>query len=581
MGMGVQSRLFNLQWLEENLGYEWTMPEEIEGKKVWDDSALRLTESYPSHAFLLIVRDYIMGIDAKTEGRLRKLIPLLSGLGDSSLTLSALVLLGIFVMENGKKSDVVDTVVQQVSKELKSADHSMECVLYHYLQGQIAVKAGHFRSADELYHRVLSQPLETYAPLNFLLGRMYQKIGLYVLRIPHHDLQGQWSYKVNEWCRQYPNSPLTEQLRWLEQTQPEPNQWMHPLLMWRMHNAPLSTPDLHSTVAKNYSVDTKYLNCREMELIWALVLARDHASTDALERVRVAAEAYGDPFWIAQINTSQSSPALLTLASPAKPSVEIQESALHFTYFDTFQGYTSSNVPLFAPTYTRRKVRLLLAFLLLQPRFRMVRDQLLVQLFGEDSSVSEGNYLHVTLHRLRQLLSSSTGVRGDWVKVQEGMVVLNEDRIALVDIDEYRKLADAGHELWRVDRTAACEFYVRAVNMYHPVIAPEFEYEDWMAELRVVLDQQQRRMLRRLWQEERHEGRLDSAVQWGEQLLTLDSGDLSVLDELCNDWHQVGDLKTMHQACARTFEYLRKEGDPIPSWLKSVVKDGPKAFKKF
>lgn len=202
-------------------------------------------------------------------------------------------------------------------------------------------------------------------------------------------------------------------------------------------------------------------------------------------------------------------------------------------------------------------------------------------LFGEEHRGSDGNYLHVLLHRLRQLFQKQTGVGGDWVAVRNDMIFVNENRIGSVDIEEYRKLAAVGHELWQTDKEAACDLYVKAVNMYHPVIAPEFEYEDWFASTRIFLEQQQRRMLKRLRLTDLQEGRMDAAIHRGEQLLALDPCDLTVLKELCDDWLKMGDTKTMQQVCQRTLEMVREEGDFVPKWLTIMARTGSCVFHQY
>ena len=92
--------MFHLQWLEANLGLYWSQKDEWECQCFWEVEDDKLIQSYPTHAFLLILRDYIMGKNSDIDSRLRRLIPILSRLGDSSIALSALILLGIIIMES-------------------------------------------------------------------------------------------------------------------------------------------------------------------------------------------------------------------------------------------------------------------------------------------------------------------------------------------------------------------------------------------------------------------------------------------------------------------------------------------------
>ncbi|MCL6517855.1 BTAD domain-containing putative transcriptional regulator [Alicyclobacillus sp.] len=255
---------------------------------------------------------------------------------------------------------------------------------------------------------------------------------------------------------------------------------------------------------------------------------------------------------------------------PARPSAggaDRGEPALRFTFFHTFQGYTRDGVPVIPEGYARHKVRALLGYLLLQPHCRAPKEQVICRLFGEEAEGGEANYLHVSVHRLRALLQRQTGVAGNWVHVRGGMVGLNDERIDEIDLMVYRKRASVGHELWRTDREGACELYAQAVDLWAPVIAPEFAYDDWMVETRAWLEQEQRRMLGRLWQEYRRGGRLEEAIHHGERLYAMDPLDLTVLEDLCEDWRRAGQIRRLQSACERAVAALVEDGEGVPEWL--------------
>ena len=147
------------------------------------------------------------------------------------------------------------------------------------------------------------------------------------------------------------------------------------------------------------------------------------------------------------------------------------------------------------PKWKRRKSRELFVYLLLQPDYRALRDQVVEQLFGEGDAAKLANHLYVSLHELRSALAG-IGFE-DAIEVRGGLVGFREGIVEVVDVEQYMTLSRVGDQLWTNDREAAAMLYMDAVRLYG-LLGADMPYVDWIERLRVHLLERQTQMLRRL-----------------------------------------------------------------------------------
>ena len=147
------------------------------------------------------------------------------------------------------------------------------------------------------------------------------------------------------------------------------------------------------------------------------------------------------------------------------------------------------------PKWKRRKSRELLVYLLLQPDYRALRDQVVGQLFGEGEPSKLANHLYVSLHELRNTLAE-IGFE-DAIEVRGGLIGFRESVIEVVDVEQYMTLSRVGDQLWADDKEPSAMLYMDAVRLYG-LLGADMPNVDWIERWRSQLLERQTVMLRRL-----------------------------------------------------------------------------------
>lgn len=149
--------------------------------------------------------------------------------------------------------------------------------------------------------------------------------------------------------------------------------------------------------------------------------------------------------------------------------------------------------------WKRKKSRELLVYLLLQPSYSAVKEQLLEYLFGHCALNQGLNQLNVTLHTLKRWLSEQLGLK-DMLATENGVVRIREHAIEFTDVEQYQELVRIGDQLWSEDRELAAELYGKAAALYGPLM-PELPYAEWLQPRRAALEMSQAKILHRLSEE--------------------------------------------------------------------------------
>jgi DNA-binding SARP family transcriptional activator len=147
------------------------------------------------------------------------------------------------------------------------------------------------------------------------------------------------------------------------------------------------------------------------------------------------------------------------------------------------------------PKWKRKKSKELLVYLLLQPEYRTLRDQVVEHVFGEGDATKLANHLYVSLHELRSTLAG-IGLENAIV-VRGGLIGFREDLIKVVDVEQFIALSRVGDQLWADDREAAAMLYMDAIRLYG-LLGAEMPYIDWVERWRGLLLERQTQMLRRM-----------------------------------------------------------------------------------
>ncbi|MFV2063490.1 MAG: BTAD domain-containing putative transcriptional regulator [Chloroflexota bacterium] len=136
-----------------------------------------------------------------------------------------------------------------------------------------------------------------------------------------------------------------------------------------------------------------------------------------------------------------------------------------------------------ASSAARRKAPALLLFLVTRPKQTATREQIMEELWPNQGPSSAINSLHQTLHFVRRDIApwQDDGATADYVPLNSELIYLDPE---LVQVDSVAFLRQSTEALISGDLGRAGPSIVR---LYTGRFAPEFEYEDWAADWRILL----------------------------------------------------------------------------------------------
>jgi len=220
-----------------------------------------------------------------------------------------------------------------------------------------------------------------------------------------------------------------------------------------------------------------------------------------------------------QNQTSSGQGLFQCIPSVAIREIDIRKPMYRFTLFDSFQiFYEDQPIPL--PKWGRKKAEELLLFLLTQPGYRCLRDQVIEQLFGDEDLKKSANQLYVTINRLNQVWATVLEQTEAHVKkvplirIDQGIVLLESNYIENVDVQQYLKLVSVGKHLWHQDREVALDLFEQARMIYNEEVLQEYLYFDWLTTYREEIRYQHVFLLNKL---------LESAKQTPEEVTKIES----------------------------------------------------------
>src|SRR6266850_318890 len=169
------------------------------------------------------------------------------------------------------------------------------------------------------------------------------------------------------------------------------------------------------------------------------------------------------------------------------------------------------------PHLTRRKPKLLVKLLALQPHRQLHREQLMELLWPDSDPEAASNNLHKTIHLARHALQPTLKSAADshFILTQGQQVSLRADKLWL-DVSEFEQAA--GKAL----RGAEVEAYEAALEQYAGELLPEDLYEDWVAVRREQLRMTYQELLRKSAQLYKERGEHQLAIERLKELLACD-----------------------------------------------------------
>jgi DNA-binding SARP family transcriptional activator len=176
------------------------------------------------------------------------------------------------------------------------------------------------------------------------------------------------------------------------------------------------------------------------------------------------------------------------------PMPAAKQNRLRVQLMSGIRFYLSDGTSV-SPKWKRRKSRELLVYLLLQPEYRVLRDQVVEQVFGEGDATKLANHLYVSLHELRNALAS-IGFE-EAIEVRGGLIGFKDTVIEAVDVEQFTTLSRVGDQLWGKDKEASVMLYMDAVRLYG-TLGSDMPYLDWLERWRSHMLERQTQMLRRL-----------------------------------------------------------------------------------
>ena len=210
--------------------------------------------------------------------------------------------------------------------------------------------------------------------------------------------------------------------------------------------------------------------------------------------------------------------------------------------------------------WSRRKPKLLVKLLALQPHHRLHREQLMELLWPELDAEAAANNLHKTIHLVRHALEPElkSAAESRFISSQGHLLALHAPGGLRIDAEEFeRRAAEA-------KRSGEAEEYEAALAFYAGDLLPEDLYEDWTAARREQLRGQRRELLTKLALLYEARGEFGRGVEQWERLLDCDPPNEEAHRRLMSLHAQMGNRHLALRQYQQCREVLRKELDAEP-----------------
>jgi DNA-binding SARP family transcriptional activator len=215
-----------------------------------------------------------------------------------------------------------------------------------------------------------------------------------------------------------------------------------------------------------------------------------------------------------------------------------------------------------AGRWPRRKMKLLIKLLALQPRRQLHRERIQEMLWPTLDADSAANNLYKTIHLVRHALEPDleSGAVSRFIITQGQQIVLQAPGALRIDIDEFQQLAA---EALRSDGVAV---FQSALSMYEGDLLIEDLYEDWVTERREQLRLLHQELLAELTLRHLSRNEYQQSIERLKELVTCDPSNEDAHRELMRLYAVTG---SRHQALRNRSFSTASFGDLAPPFSQS------------
>ncbi|MGH9832196.1 MAG: ATP-binding protein [Blastocatellia bacterium] len=224
--------------------------------------------------------------------------------------------------------------------------------------------------------------------------------------------------------------------------------------------------------------------------------------------------------------------------------------------------------------WARRKPKLLLKLLALQPHHQLHREQIIELLWPELDSEAAANNLHKTVHLARRALEPESDARAGsrFILTQDQQVMLRAPGELWIDLEAFEQRAA---EALADGSVGAVE---GALELYSGDLLPEDLYEDWAAARREHARQLYQELLARLTQLYEAAGEYQRAIERLRVMLASDPTNEEAHRQMMRLYAQTGSrhqaLRQYRECCKALRRELDAEPEPATLELHEQIVSG-------
>jgi DNA-binding SARP family transcriptional activator len=207
--------------------------------------------------------------------------------------------------------------------------------------------------------------------------------------------------------------------------------------------------------------------------------------------------------------------------------------------------------PVEGRRFGRRKPKLLVQLLTLQPHHQLHREQVMELLWPDSDPEAAANSLHKAIHMARHALEPElkSGADSRFIITQSQQVILRAPQKLWIDVDAFEERAA------RAVRSADVEAYEAALSLYAGDLLIEDPYEDWAAPRREQLRQVRQDLLSGAAHVYEAEGSYRQSIERLRELLDCDPTNEEVHRRLMRLYALTGNRRQalrQYRQCAET-----------------------------
>jgi DNA-binding SARP family transcriptional activator/TolB-like protein len=210
--------------------------------------------------------------------------------------------------------------------------------------------------------------------------------------------------------------------------------------------------------------------------------------------------------------------------------------------------------------WSRRKPKLLLKLLALQPHHQLHREQAMELLWPDADPEAATNNLHKAIHMVRRALEPAlkSVAQSHFILTQGQQIILRASERLWIDLEDFEQTAAAAI------KSADVEAYEAALALYKSDLLTEDLYEDWAATRRELARSIYQELLAKLAQQYESRGELKKAIERLKELAVCDSSNEEIHRQLMRLYALTGNKHQalrQYQVCC---EALQSELDAEP-----------------